>query len=281
MTARLPQVNKLVIPGQKAADLTEVITGITVDYTTDSVAELTLDLIDSRLRVVSGGAALVGNRVTFDRQPWQVGGVESTLVEAGGQMSLRCRDPLAKALRATYKTSAEKKVSPSAWVTARVARAGGTSVVQPSSKRGTIAQAKNQSDLEVIASLAGELEWSWTSYDGVFLFASRHYAWQGNLPGMPTWAMTWKKSPKTDALTASWNVSDDDTENLAELDVELPYGYGAQLRPWHRIASTLPGAAGTYLVESVTITHDGATPVQVKATKPKKPSPKPGSSGEE
>lgn len=281
MTAKLPQVNKLVIPGQKTADLTEIITGISVEYTTDSVAELTLDLIDAQERIVTGGSALGGNRVTFDGQPWQVGGVEANLVEAGAQMALRCRDPLAKKLRKTYRTSAEKKVSPSAWVTTRVRKAGGTARVQPSSKRGTIAQSKSQSALEVIADLAGELEWSWTSYEGTFLFASRYYAWQGKLPGLPTWAVTWKKSPSTDAVAASWADSDDNTENLAELDVELPYAYGARMRPWHRIASTVPGARGTYLIESVSITHDGVSPVQVRATKPKKPSPKPGSSSEE
>lgn len=281
MTGRLPQVDKLVIPGQKAADLTEVVTGIAIDYTTDSVAELTIDLIDPKLKVVAAGSGLIGQRVTFAGKPWQVGGVEVTMIEAGAQMTLRCRDPLAKKLRATYKTSAEKKVAPSAWVRQRVTKAGGTAVVQPSSKRATIAQSKNQSELEVIADLAGELEWSWTSYDGTLLFASRFYAWQGKLPGLPSWKVTWKQSPKTDALSYSWSDSDDDTENRADVELELPYAYGAQMRPWHLIEATVPGGSGTFLIESVTITHDGVTPVQISATVPKKPSPKPGSSSEE
>lgn len=281
MTIRLPQVDKLVLPGQRQALLAELVTSIAVEYGTDQVAELTVEIADPDDKITAQATGLIGSTLTFAGSRWQIGTVEATLAEWGTQLTIRARDPLAKKLRVTYKTSAEKKVSPGDWVKGRVKAAGGTALVQPSSKRATIAQSKNQSVLDVIGDLAGELEWAWTSYDGRLIFGSRYAAWQGKVGALPTWAITWQTNPNTDALTATWADSDDNTDNRAELELELPYGYGAQLRPWHRLAVTMPGATGTWLVETVSITHDGTTPVQVTATKPKKPSPKAGSSAKE
>jgi hypothetical protein len=281
MTAKLPEVGKLVLPGQRQATLTEIVTQISVEYATDQVAELTLTLADIDDKVTKTATSLIGSTVTFDGTRWQIGTVEASLAAWGSELVIRARDPLAKKLRVTYKTSAEKKVSPGDWVTGRVKAAGGTALVEPSSKRATIAQSKNQSVLDVVGDLAGELEWSWTSYDGRMIFGSRYSAWQGRVGSLPTWRVTWKADPDTDALVGAWSLSDDNTENRAELDLELPYGYGKKIRPWHRLSSSLPGASGLWLVETVSITHDGVTPVQITATQPKKPSPKAGSSAKE
>lgn len=281
MTTTLPQVDKLTLPGQRQALLAELVTEIAVEYGTDQVAELTVTIADPENKITKAATGMVGTTLTFDGGRWQIGAVEAALTEWGTLLTIRARDPLAKKLRVTYKTSAEKKVSPGDWVKGRVKAAGGTAVVQPSSKRATIAQSKNQSVLDVIGDLAGELEWSWTSYAGQLVFGSRYAAWQGKVGALPTWRVTWQANPNTDALVASWTESDDNTDNRAELDLELPYGYGAQIRPWHRITAALPGATGTWLVETVSITHDGTTPVQITATQPKKPSPKAGSSAKE
>lgn len=281
MTTRLPKVDKLTLPGQRQALLAELVTAIEVEYDTDQVSELTVTIADPDDKITRAATTLIGSTLTFEGQRWQIGTVEATLLEWGTSLTIRARDPLAKKLRVAYKTSAEKKVSPGDWVKGRVKAAGGTALVQPSSKRATIAQSKNQSVLDVITDLAGELEWAWTSYDGRLIFGSRYAAWQGKVGALPTWKVTWQSSPNTDALTATWSDSDDNTDNRAELELELPYAYGSQLRPWHRLAVTMPGATGTWLVETVSITHDGVTPVQVTATQPKKPSPKAGSSAKE
>lgn len=281
MSTKLPQVDKLVLPGQRQADLAEAVLEITANYSVSQLCELTISLVDPNAKITRAATALIGTRITFDGQPWQVGTAESTLTEAGAFLTLRARDPLAKNLRKKYRTSAEKKVSPGQWVTGRVTAAGGTAIVQPSSKRGTIAQSKNQSVLDVITSLAGDLEWDWTSYDNTFRFGSSYVAWQGGIGSASTWRVTWKTNPATDALSAIWSSSDDDTAVLAELNIELPYDAGKRLRPWHLLFSTIPGAVGTWLVVDVAITHDGVTPVQIKAQQPKKPSPKPGSSSKE
>lgn len=281
MTDRKPLLTELRIPEFGVAQLEQVVTEIAVEYTTGSVAELAITMSDAKFAVTKAAGALSGSTVLFEGTSWQVGSVEAEMAEWGAQLVVRCRDPLAKKLRRTYRTSAERNVSPGQWVTGRVKAAGGRSVVQASSKRGTIAQSKNDSVLDIIDSLAGDLEWAWTSFDGTFLFASRYAAWQGKVPGRSTWPVTWQESAVTDALTAGWADSDDSSDNRAELDMELRYESGRRIRPWDRLRSTIPGAVGDWLVEAVSIVHDGVTPVAIKAAKPKPPSPKAGSSSKE
>lgn len=281
MTTKLPQVDKLVIPGQKRADLEDVVTAISVDYSVNQVAELTVQIIDPGDKLTKLASNSIGAVLTFDSDRWQIGSVEAALLEFGSLLTLRARDPLAKQLRKTYKTSAEKKVSPGDWVKRRVKAAGGTATVQASSKRGTIAQSKNESVLDLMSALASDLEWSWVSHSDRLWFGSAYYAWQGRFAALSTWSVTWQASPATDAMTASWSESDDDPDNNGQLDLELAYEFGKLIRPWHRISSKIPGAAGTWLVDQVQITHDGVTPVRVTAVKPKKPSPKAGSSAKE
>lgn len=281
MSTRQPKISKLLVPGKTSAELETVVTSITVNYSTGQVAELTLEMVDQGLGILKDASTFIGSTITFEEKPWQIGSVDYELTDSGATLSFRCRDPLAKKLRVTYKTSAEKKVSPGEWVTRRVRVAKGKPIVQASSKRGTIAQSKNQSVLDVIGNLASDLEWDWTSYDNTFIFGSRFFAWQGSFNKLSTWAITWQTDPRSDAIAASGSDSDDNTDNKAELDVELDYDYGVNIRPWHRLQSTIPGAKGMWLVEDVEIKHDGVTPVRIRASKPKKPSPKAGSSNKE
>lgn len=280
MITRLPKINKLILPGKSFADLSDVVAQITVEYGTDQVAELSIAIIDPNHKLTKSPIVDVGAIITFDGSRWQVGSVEATLVEWGSQIAIRCRDPLAKKMRATYKSSAEKKVAPSNWVARRVQAAGGSATTQPSSSRGTISQSKSQSVLDVVDDLASELDWSWTSFDGRFYFASRHYAWSGSL-GLASWTVTWKTDPASDALAATWTDSDDNTVNRREMELEVTYDAGYRMRPWQRVNSTIPGASGYWLIESVSITHDGITPVTLNVTRPKQPSPKAGSSSRE
>jgi hypothetical protein len=281
MIGKFPLVKNLTVPGQSQADLTEVVTSIEVSYSQDQVAELSVTFIDPGEKLTRLARQSIGAFLRFDSERWQVGSVEAQLTEFGSVLTMRGRDPLAKKLRKAYKSSAEKKVSPGDWVKGRVSKAGGSAIVQPSSKRATIAQSKNESVMEVLSGLTGELDWSWVSHSDKLWFASAHYAWQGKLGGLKTWPITWKDSPSSDAMVANWSLSDDDTGSNGELELELQYDYGKRVRPWERIQATIPGANGVWLVRDVSIVHDGFTPVSVTAFRPNKPSPKAGSSSKE
>lgn len=280
MTTRLPQVGKLTIPGKSQATLEEIVRDISVEYSTDQVSELSVTVEDTKHLLANAKLATIGSLVSFAGESWQVSAVEGSAYEWGSELVLKARDPLARKLRKTYKTSAEQKVSPGDWIKGRVKTAGGTATVQPSSKRATIAQSKNQSVLDVITGFASELDWSWTSYGGRFWFASRHYAWQQKL-GLSQWKFTWATDDATDMLTADWAESDDNSTNVGELSISVPYEMGRSVRPWQTFWTNLPGARGLWLVESVRITHDGVSPVEIQATQPTKPSPKPGSGSKE
>jgi hypothetical protein len=285
VNTRTPKVDRLRVAGKKLkAELAEVVTEVGVEYATDALSELKVTAADPGLRLVKTPLATFNTEVTLDDEKWTVGSVEAAY--SGDELTtvaVAARSPLARSLRRRYKVTDSKKVSPSQWVTARVKAAGGVAVCQQSSKQLDISQRggdQRQSELDVIGNLASELDWSWTEHSNTFYFGSRHWAWKGGAK-TPMWKVTWRQAPATDAITAAWTVSDDNSDDFANLDLELPYDAGQRMRPWHLIQVKGLGVAdGVWLVDSVSVTHDGVAAVQVSASQPRKPSPTGGSSGD-
>lgn len=264
-----------------SADLTAAITGLTVEYGTDAVAQLTLTCTDSG-PLASSRLLVPDTTVTWLDDPWEIGGRTTTWGDDNTIVhEIVCRSTLARRLRRTYKASAEQRVSPSQWVTRRVTAAHGRAVCQPSSKRGTIAQTSGdnrQSTLDVIANLASDLGWSWVESGSRLLFGSRYWAWRNAPSGQKTYAITWGRDDRTDALSAELGVDDDDTETAASGTITVPYELGRRLRPWDLLdAAGFGRDSGTWLVEKLTITADGSTPVTVDVSQPLPPAKKAGS----
>lgn len=284
MAERKPRADYLRVTSNKIrADIAALITDITLDYAPGQVAELSITATDPTGRLDSTPIANLGTQVTRSDDPsakWEVGSIDAEY-GAGILWTYRCRSRLAKNLRRRFKVGAEKEVSPTEWVTRRVKEEGGAVVAQKSSKRVAIGQGgkeNRQSTLDIIADLAGELEWGWVEYDQVVYFGDPYWALQGG-PGLPTWPVTWKRDPASDALAITVNLSDDDTEIAGAADIALPNRYGRRLRPWHRVTLADVGRySGTWLVDSVTFRDDDYSPVDVSLTIPRKPSKKGGSS---
>lgn len=251
-----------------------------VSYAVESVAELAITVVDERRRLESGQFASLGTeiRLAGHETRWRVGAIEAEYRSA--LRTFRARSSLAQGLRKTFGSRVEQKVSPTEWVARKVKEVGGTTVAQKSNKRLAIAQSggdEPQSVLDVIGSLAGELEWRWVEVDGVMFFGHPHWAWQGGA-GTPTFRVTWADDPRTDALELSPSLSDDDLALGGTLDLSLPYTQGARLRPWHRLELRGVGPYdGTWLVDSVEITEDGVSPVRVTAQIPRQPRKRKGS----
>lgn len=278
---RKPDLSVVTLAGGKlTADLTEAITAVTLDYPTGSVAQLVVTALDAAA-VLRSALVVPGSTLTWRGEPWQVGGVGTTWGDdATIARAVTCRSSLARGLRRTYKASAEQKVSPSDWVRRRVRAAGGRAVCQPSSKRGTIAQTTGddpQSELDVVANLAGDADWDWVEWGGRLWFGSRYWAWSGGATGQRTWAATWRKSEGTDALNAELTRDDDDTDNVWSGSITFPYAYGHRIRPWDLITPAGFGNVPQLLVEQVSITADGVSPVTVQVARPVKPRKKKGS----
>ena len=259
-----------------------MVTEVALDFQTGSVAELTITAADPTNVLDGSPIASLGTTVTMTDDPagsWEVGSIDAVYA-AGITWTYRCRSKLAKNLRTRFKTGAEVKVSPTEWVTRRVKEAGGTVVAQPSQKRVAIGQGgkqDRQSVLDVIGNMAGELEWAWVEHGNTFYFGDPYWALQGGT-GLPTWPVTWKSNPASDALAMSVNLSDDDTETAGTLDLSLPNGYGRRVRPWHRIQLKDAGRySGTWLVDSVSYRDDDVSAVDVSCSLPRKPAKKGGS----
>lgn len=274
----------LTLSGSKVtADISSVLTGMTLNAASDTVAQMTLTASDANGTIAASPLAATGTTVTWRGEPWQVGAITTTWADDNTiEHAFDCRSTLARKLRRTYKTSAEKKVSPSQWVTARVLAAGGKATCQPSSKQGTIAQTSGtdpQSTLDVIANLASDLDWSWCEWGGRLWFGSRYWAWQGNAAGQRTWAITRGTGAGTDALSADLTLDDDTTTDAATGTIAVPYERGVLIRPWDRLTVSGHGRRdGIYLVESIAITADSFSPVSVTVAQPRLPRKKKGSS---
>jgi hypothetical protein len=283
MSQRKPRADAVRIAGQKLrADLTSFISEIALDFQPATVGELAITAQDPTGRLDDSQLSRLGTTVTMTDDPvgsWEVGSIEA-VYGAGITWTYRCRSKLAKRLRQRFKVGAETKVSPTEWVSRRVREAGGKIVAQSSQKRVAIGQGgkkDRQSVLDVISDLASELEWSWVEHGGTFYFGDPHWALTGG-PKLPTWPVTWKRSPKSDALELAVNLSDDDTETRGTLDLSLPNLYGKQLRPWHRVQLRDAGRySGIWLVESVAYLDDDVAPVEVTCSLPRKPAKKGGS----
>lgn len=283
MAARKPRADLVRVSGKKLrADLSDVISEIALDFQPGSVAELSITALDPTGRLDNSPLANLGTTVTMTDDPqgsWEVGSIDA-IYGPGITWTYRCRSKLAKALRQRFKAGAEKEVSPTEWVTRKVREAGGKVVAQPSQKRVAIGQGgkeDRQSVLDVIGSLAGELEWAWVEHGNTLYFGDPYWALQGG-PKLPTWPVTWKSNPRSDALEMAVNLSDDDTESRGTLDLSLPNGFGRRLRPWHRVQLKDAGRySGTWLVQSVSYLDDDVAAVDVSCSLPRKPAKKGGS----
>lgn len=274
----------LILSGARvSADIEAVMTSLTLDCGTATVAQLVVTAADSQGVIARSALMSKGSVVQWRGDSWQVGaravsrGTDNRILH-----TFTCRSQLARGLRRTYKASAEKKVSPSQWVQRRVTAAGGTAICQPSSKQGTIAQTsgdQRQSDLDVISNLASDLGWTWVEWGGRLWFGSRHWAWQGNAAGQRLWPVTWATDPASDAIASDITDDGDDTDNAKTGTITVPYDYGVKMRPWDRITVTGHGIDnGIYLVEKITFTADTSTPITIDVAQPNQPTKKSGSS---
>lgn len=273
-----PEVSSLVVAGSRLrTDLAANVTSITRNLALGQVGELSVVAAGDKL--IGTQLAKYGTSVHFGSGRYQVGAVEPDLGPPV-LLTIRCRSTLARALRKTYKTKAEHKVSAGEWIRRRVHAHDGKVTVQPSAKKGTISQSGGrdaQSELDVIGSLASGAEWVWTER-GEHLYVGQRWWFYLGGGSLAKWDLTWRKVEKRDVLTLSGVLSDDDKDNAATASMTVPYALGIRLAPLQRVDLSGAGVLnGTWLIENTTATLDGLTPVTVALTKPRRPSKKKGS----
>lgn len=257
--------------GQKVdRDLSSRVESATLSMQAGSIVEMTLtwtatSLLDAAFPLVNGDLVQVAGR------KYQVGRRERALLPDGSvQVSLKCRSILGRQLRQEYIVRATGNVSPDAWVTAAVTRAGGRVLTQKSTTRETITQRggkERSSTLKVIDSLASTLGWTWAEADGLVTFASGYAILMGTVPG----ARTTRVALRDAEQFTSWD-SDDSAEAQAGATIVLPDTFDVDPLTVVDVADNGIGPdAGRWLVESTSQDLMTSAGVQVTLTRPRRP----------
>lgn len=263
-----------IVDAHKRATASQVaISGATRDLRTGQVGELSIPMLDVTGKLSSTSWLGSGDVITYAGTRYEFGGMTVKLGTID-QVVVRARSALARRMRATYKVSSTRKVTAASWITARARVHGGRALVQPSGSRSEITQGSSQSELDVVSSLCGDLDWVWCEYGGRMLAGQPWWWWSGDRLGR-TWPLDRNGTDGTDAnqwTSIDVDVAPDDKENVASGTITVPRAVGLKVGPLHRVVVHSAGrASGTWLVTGVQADVDSADDVSLDVVKPRRP----------
>lgn len=272
------------VNGKQMALPDDILGDITVNYTIGQAGELTVALTDTKGQMTRSVLANTGTSIVTEDGSWEVGGIkQANISDTAVSWDVRARSELARKLRKA-KAEKAKGIRSTTWATARVKAAGGQCLTQPSERKAAVDPGSDDTVIDVLDSLASDLGWAWTEWDGTVLFMDPWWAWTEQPAYLPMWAVTWADRADTDASALETDLDDDDTATFGTGSLSLPYAYGRQLRPMHTVdlrGDNLKGKrAGTWLITSVAWTANRPeAPVSVGIARPRKGIPQKRTSG--
>lgn len=270
--------------GMYLADITDAIGVTRWDFRVGAVSEFSFPAVDRNRQLSKRGLLREGVTLRWDGDAWQIAAVERDYKGEDIWLNFTARSRLARRLRnMTGKRSAEKS-TPQAFIGAAVKKAGGTALVEPGAGSMRIVQKRDESVLDVIASIASDTGVEWVEHGNTFFVGTPWWAFQGNT-NLPTWSV------RTDGresgfgrslsmLSLSSRSSLDDRRNAAEASMTVEAATGSQVRPWHRVDVSRADAEdnGIWLVSDVTF-DETAGSADLSLQRPLKSSPKKASQG--
>ncbi|MBK8640619.1 MAG: CHAP domain-containing protein [Chromatiaceae bacterium] len=270
--------------GMYLADITDAIGVTRWDFRVGAVSEFSFPAVDRNRQLSKRGLLREGVTLRWDGQVWQIAAVERDYKGEDIWLNFTARSRLARRLRnMTGKRSAEKS-TPQAFIGAAVKKAGGLALVEPGAGSMRIVQKRDESVLDVIASIASDTGVEWVEHGNTFFVGTPWWAFQGNT-NLPTWSV------RTDGresgfgrslsmLSLSSRSSLDDRRNAAEASMTVEAATGSQVRPWHRVDVSRADAEdnGIWLVSDVTF-DETAGSADLSLQRPLKSSPKKASQG--
>ena len=270
--------------GMYLADITDAIGVTSWDFRVGAVSEFSFPAVDRNRQLSKRGLLREGVTLRWDGDAWQIAAVERDYKGEDIWLNFTARSRLARRLRnMTGKRSAEKS-TPQAFIGAAVKKAGGTALVEPGAGSMRIVQKRDESVLDVIASIASDTGVEWVEHGNTFFVGTPWWAFQGNT-NLPTWSV------RTDGresgfgrslsmLSLSSRSSLDDRRNAAEASMTVEAATGSQVRPWHRVDVSRADAEdnGIWLVSDVTF-DETAGSADLSLQRPLKSSPKKASQG--
>lgn len=270
--------------GMYLADITDAIGVTRWDFRVGAVSEFSFPAVDRNRQLSKRGLLREGVTLRWDGQVWQIAVVERDYKGEDIWLNFTARSRLARRLRnMTGKRSAEKS-TPQAFIGAAVKKAGGLALVEPGAGSMRIVQKRDESVLDVIASIASDTGVEWVEHGNTFFVGTPWWAFQGNT-NLPTWSV------RTDGresgfgrslsmLSLSSRSSLDDRRNAAEASMTVEAATGSQVRPWHRVDVSRADAEdnGIWLVSDVTFDETTGS-ADLSLQRPLKSSPKKASQG--
>ena len=271
--------------GMYLADITDAIGVTRWDFRVGAVSEFSFPAVDRNRQLSKRGLLREGVTLRWDGDAWQIAAVERDYKGEDIWLNFTARSRLARRLRnMTGKRSAEKS-TPQAFIGAAVKKAGGLALVEPGAGSMRIVQKRDESVLDVIASIASDTGVEWVEHGNTFFVGTPWWAFQGNT-NLPTWSV------RTDGresgfgrslsmLSLSSRSSLDDRRNAAEASMTVEAATGSQVRPWHRVDVSRADAEdnGIWLVSDVTF-DETAGSADLSLQRPLKSSPKKASQGQ-
>ena len=270
--------------GMYLADITDAIGVTRWDFRVGAVSEFSFPAVDRNRQLSKRGLLREGVTLRWDGDAWQIAAVERDYKGEDIWLNFTARSRLARRLRnMTGKRSAEKS-TPQAFIGAAVKKASGLALVEPGAGSMRIVQKRDESVLDVIASIASDTGVEWVEHGNTFFVGTPWWAFQGNT-NLPTWSV------RTDGresgfgrslsmLSLSSRSSLDDRRNAAEASMTVEAATGSQVRPWHRVDVSRADAEdnGIWLVSDVTF-DETAGSADLSLQRPLKSSPKKASQG--
>lgn len=272
--------------GLYVTDITDAIGVASWDFGTGKVGEFTFPAVDRDRELSSRGLLREGVTLKWDGTAWQIAAVERDYRGDDIWLQFTARSRLARRLRNMTGKKSSEKSTPQRFITQAVKKAGGTALVEPGAGSMRIVQKRDQSVLDVIASIASDTGVEWVEHSNTFWVGTPWWAFKGNT-GLPTWAaradgtVTDIGSNVLSVLTLSTRSSLDDRKSAAEASMTVEIGTGAKVRPWHRVDLSRADDAddGIWLVSDVTFDEVSGS-ADLSLTRPLKSSPKKASQGQ-
>ena len=275
------RLGRLRVRGAKLkANVAQAVTSASLELATGAVTELKLTIADPDLELlaarlfVPGTDRKGGSPVDYMDLKLEVAAVEVD----GGILTVSARSLGAQKLRRARGKLVRRKLSPTAWARLEAKAAGLKFVGEPSPERRQIVRQAGddaETSWDTLNRLAEELGYITFEAAGVLYF------------GRPTWLadraqrrlrIAWKGADTDPRILTmpKCRRTGDNARKVAEVEVELAGTLGDDVRPGHRFTlDGVPTFDGRYLVDSVTIPLDDASPVSVKASTPINPTPQP------
>lgn len=272
--------------GLYLADITDVIGVTSWDFRVGAVSEFSFPAVDRNRELSSRGILREGVTLRWDGQSWQIAVVERDYKAEDIWLNFTARSRLARRLRNMTGKKSTEKATPQSFIGAAVKKAGGTALVEPGAGSMRIVQNRDQSVLDVIASIASDTGVEWVEHGNTFYVGTPWWAYQGNT-NLPTWAaradgtVTDIGTNVLSVLSLSSRSSLDDRRTAAEASMTVEVATGAKVRPWHRVDISRADDAdnGTWLVSDVTFDEVSGS-ADLSLSRPLKSSPKKASQGQ-